>query len=74
MDHSGHASFVDYDRQVFIPILNITFPFWSAFYCYSAEITYLQNQALKTQHSLTFGQKMMFRLLTIYNLSRRDRV
>ena len=66
MDHSGHASFVDYDRQVFIPILNITFPFWSAFYCYSAEITYLQNQALKTQHSLTFGQKMMFRLPTIY--------
>ena len=47
IDHSSHASFVDYDGQVFIPILNITFPFWSAFYCAIAQITYLQNQAQK---------------------------
>ena len=47
MDHGGHASFVDYDGQVFIPILNITFPLWSAFYCTIAQITYLQNQAQK---------------------------
>ena len=63
MDHGGHASFVDYDGQVFIPILNITFPFWSAFYCTIAQITYLQNQAQK--HNTVWQEKMILSLLFI---------
>ena len=63
MDHGGHASFVDYDGQVFIPILNITFPFWSAFYCTIAQITYLQNQAQK--HNTVWQEKMIPSLLFI---------
>lgn len=63
MDHGGHASFVDYDGQVFIPILNITFPFWSAFYCTIAQITYLQNQAQK--HNADWQKKMILGLLFI---------
>ena len=63
MDHGGHASFVDYDGQVFIPILNITFPFWSAFYCTIAQITYLQNQAQK--HNTDWQKKMILCLLFI---------
>ena len=62
MDHGGHASFVDYDGQVFIPILNITFPFWSAFYCTIAQITYLQDQAQK-HNAVWQREKMILGLL-----------
>ena len=62
MNHRGHASFVDYDGQVFIPILNITFPFWSAFYCTIAQITYLQDQAQK-HNTVWQREKMILGLL-----------